>query len=138
MDYLEVKERAVTLFETAPYIAHIHNDAEYESALGLMEDLLEESDRYPGLIEVLSVAIDRWETESGGFQEFNQAINELDGGVAVLRTLMEQHGLGMSDLPELGSKSLVSRILSGQRQLTRRHIDALSKRFGVNPQLFFV
>lgn len=67
MDYLEVKERAVTL-ETAPYIAHIHNDAEYESALGLMEDLLEESDRYPGLIEVLSVTIDRWETESGGFR----------------------------------------------------------------------
>ena len=39
----------------------------------------------------------------------------------------------VNDLPELGSKLLVSRILSGERNLTRKHIQALSERFGVSP-----
>jgi HTH-type transcriptional regulator/antitoxin HigA len=50
---------------------------------------------------------------------------------------MEQHKLGVADLPEIGSKSLVSRILNGERRLTRNHIEALSKRFNINPALFF-
>ena len=51
---------------------------------------------------------------------------------------MEQHDLGVADLPEIGSKSLVSRILNGRgRNLTRDHIAALSERFGVSPAVFF-
>ncbi len=51
---------------------------------------------------------------------------------------MEQHGLGVADLPEIGSKSLVSKILNGRgRNLTRDRIAALSKRFSVSPALFF-
>ncbi|MDN5451459.1 MAG: helix-turn-helix domain-containing protein, partial [Enterobacterales bacterium] len=43
-----------------------------------------------------------------------------------------------SDLAsEIGSKSLVSMILSGKRSLTIEHIKALSKRFNVRPDLFF-
>ena len=44
----------------------------------------------------------------------------------------------LADLPEIGSKSLVSRILNGRgRNLTRDHIAALSERFGVSPAVFF-
>ncbi len=50
---------------------------------------------------------------------------------------MDQHGLGTIDLPEIGSKSMVSRVLSGERNLNKKHVQALSKRFGVNPGLFF-
>ena len=57
--------------------------------------------------------------------------------LAVLRLLMDQHGLGTADLPEIGSKSMVSRVLSGERSLSKKHIQALSKRFGINPGLFF-
>jgi len=57
--------------------------------------------------------------------------------VAMLRLLMDQHGLGVSDFPEIGDKSLLSRILSGQRNLTKKHIARLSKRFDVEPGLFF-
>lgn len=60
------------------------------------------------------------------------------GGVDTLKLLMEQHGLGVADFPEIGSKSLVSKILNGRgRKLTRNHIAALSKRFGLSPALFF-
>jgi len=52
--------------------------------------------------------------------------------------LMDQHELGVADLPEIGSKSLVSKILNERdRQLTRQHIDALSRRINISPALFF-
>ncbi|WP_391529921.1 type II toxin-antitoxin system HigB family toxin [Photorhabdus akhurstii] len=54
-----------------------------------------------------------------------------------LRVLMDQYRLSYSDLKEeIGSKSLVSQILSGKRSLTIAHIKALSKRFNVRPDLF--
>lgn len=59
--------------------------------------------------------------------------------IAILKTLMSQHRLQMTDLPELGSKSNVSKLLNAAkgRKLTRQHIELLSKRFGVSPALFF-
>lgn len=41
-------------------------------------------------------------------------------------------------LPEIGSKSVVSRVLSGERNLTKKHIQALSQRFGISPAVFFL
>jgi HTH-type transcriptional regulator/antitoxin HigA len=43
----------------------------------------------------------------------------------------------MNDFPEIGSKSMVSRVLSGQRNLTKKHIEALCQRFHISPVLFF-
>ena len=57
--------------------------------------------------------------------------------MAMLRVLMKQHGLGVADFPEIGDKSLVSRILSGSRNLTKQHIQKLAARFGVSANLFF-
>lgn len=59
-------------------------------------------------------------------------------GLVVLRTLIDRHKLKASDLKkEIGSKSAVSLVLSGQRNLTRAHIEKLSARFKVNPGVFF-
>lgn len=55
----------------------------------------------------------------------------------MLAFLMDQHGLSQSDLPEIGSQSHVSKILSGKRNLTRLQIDALSKKFHVSPAIFY-
>jgi len=49
---------------------------------------------------------------------------------------MNEHGLSQNDLPEIGSQSLVSKILSGERKLTVEHIQQLSNRFGVSTFLF--
>ena len=57
--------------------------------------------------------------------------------LTMLRLLMDQYGLGTADLPEIGSKSMVSRVLSGKRNLNKKHIQALAGRFGINPGLFF-
>jgi HTH-type transcriptional regulator/antitoxin HigA len=44
---------------------------------------------------------------------------------------MDQHDLGVADFPEIGSKSMVSRVLSGERFLNKRHIKTLSEHFGI-------
>ncbi len=137
MGFVAIKDKARDLFLEAGFISHINSEEEYGQALALMDELIEDYDNQRSLIEVLSVSIARWEDTSQEFVEFNQRISELDGGVSVLKVLMEQHGLGVADLPEIGSKSLVSKIMNNERSLTRNHIEALSKRFGVSPALFF-
>jgi len=58
--------------------------------------------------------------------------------VEVLQELVIANNLRQKDLaPELGSESVVSEILSGKRELNKRHIENLSKRFKVSPELFF-
>jgi HTH-type transcriptional regulator/antitoxin HigA len=49
----------------------------------------------------------------------------------VLASLMEEHGLKQSDLPEVGAQSVVSAVLAGKRQLNLRQVKALARRFGV-------
>lgn len=99
---------------------------------------MEDYDGNRALIEVLSVSIERWESSAEEFAEFNRQVQAMDDGIAVLRLLMEPHGLTGADLPELGSRSLVSKILKGERSLARKHIDTLSRRFGISPSMFFV
>ena len=58
--------------------------------------------------------------------------------VDVLRELMAANDLRQKDLaPLLGSESVVSEILSGKRELNKRHIQKLSRRFSVSPEVFF-
>ena len=73
------------------------------------------------------------------FSDYSAAVAETDRGLAVLKTLTAQHGLGVADLPELGSNGNVSKILNGAegKKLTRKHMEALGRRFGVSPALFF-
>jgi HTH-type transcriptional regulator/antitoxin HigA len=51
---------------------------------------------------------------------------------------MSANNLRQKDLAStLGSESIVSEILRGRRELNRRHIKRLSKRFKLSPELFF-
>jgi HTH-type transcriptional regulator/antitoxin HigA len=56
----------------------------------------------------------------------------------VLQELMTANDLRQKDLaPLFGSESIVSEVLSGKRGLNKRHIEKLSRRFKVSPELFF-
>ncbi|AYH04316.1 helix-turn-helix domain-containing protein [Pectobacterium parmentieri] len=71
------------------------------------------------------------------FVAFNERIKALPAGIALLRILMDQHGLTQSDFEaEIGKKSLVSRILNGERTLTVDHMSALAKRFDIPVSAF--
>lgn len=125
----------------APYLP-IRDDAHYEEALTLIESLLEEAEDSPddplnAVIELLGHAIETYENRNDELAAFEQRALEQPGGLAMLRLLMSQHQLGTADLPEIGSKSMVSRVLSGERSLNKKHISALSRRFDIDPGLFF-
>ncbi len=125
----------------APYY-HITDDGHYKEALELIEDLLEEAEDSPddplnAVIEMLGHAIEAYENEDEELAAFEKQAMEQPADLAMLRLLMDQHGLGTADLPEIGSKSMVSRVLSGKRTLNKKHIQALAERFGINPGLFF-
>ncbi|EIO1224585.1 helix-turn-helix domain-containing protein [Escherichia coli] len=114
------------LVNAVPFLGGSDSEDDYREALELVEYLIEEDDTNP-LIDFLASRI----------AEFDKAVAAMPVGVALLRTLIDQHNLTYADLKnEIGSKSLVSQILSGQRSLTISHIKALSARFGVKPEWF--
>ena len=142
--FLTLRLIAFTLFEQqVVYVKHIttHSEydklcrryaqeAEYQEALAMVDKLIDDFGNNLALIERLTDAIYEWESAFKEFSELNAGVQPQDA-VGMLRFLMDQHGLGVADLPEIGSKSLVSRILNRKgRDLTRRHIKALAKRFG--------
>ncbi|MCX7125616.1 MAG: transcriptional regulator [Gammaproteobacteria bacterium] len=137
MAFAALKKKAHALLDQAPFISHINNDEEHRLALALMDELIDDYDYNRYLIEILSVSIERWEDESKSFSEFNAAIDDMPASSTVLKVIMDQHHLGVADFPEIGSGSLVSKIVNNQRRLTLDHIRALSKRFGIDPGLFF-
>ncbi|MGZ7029918.1 MAG: helix-turn-helix domain-containing protein, partial [Terriglobales bacterium] len=58
--------------------------------------------------------------------------------IAIIRHLMEAHGLRQKDLVSIfGTESIASEVLHGKRELTKEHIKRLSARFGVSPAVFF-
>ena len=46
MNFATLKQKAIDCFSEAPFISRIHNEAEYEQALALMDELVEEYDKY--------------------------------------------------------------------------------------------
>src|SRR5580700_3109414 len=82
------------------------------------------------LAELLTLLIEDFESKR---YELPQA-KPLD----VLRFLMEQQELKQKDLVDVfGTRSIVSEVLSGKRKLNKDHIERLSRRFHVSPDVFF-
>ena len=67
---------------------------------------------------------------------FVEEADAIPADVALLRTLMQQHGLNGSDLPEIGDKTMVSKVLNGKRILQRHSIEQLAERFNIRPAMF--
>lgn len=127
----------------ASNLLHIKTDQDYNEALETVEYLFseakdEENDPLHDLIDILSRAIEKYESKQENVINFHKEANNINQEASVLRVLMEQHDLTLSAFQnEIGSKSLVSMILNGKRNLTKEHISNLSKRFNLNPAIFF-
>ena len=123
-------------------VLNIQDDDHYTAALGLIDALMAEASDSPdeplnAMIELLAKAIAAYESEDEALAGFEARAQTGPADVAMLRLIMDQHGLGVAGFPEIGDKSLVSRILSGSRNLTKQHIEKLSRRFGIEPGMFF-
>jgi HTH-type transcriptional regulator / antitoxin HigA len=128
--------------ELAKPLIEIRTKRDWSIALDVIDALMADGrDRLDAprqaLIGMLADAVDRYEDRDAEMAAFAHRAHEGPADLALLRVLMDQHGLGVADLPEIGSKSMVSRVLSGERDLSKRHIARLAERFGIDPGLFF-
>ncbi len=106
-----------------PFLGGSSSESDYREAMELVDYLIENDDENPLIDFLARVRLPTMKITALVSLEFNKAIAEIPVGVALLRTLIDQHKLSYSDLKdEIGSKSLVSQILSGQRSLTITHI----------------
>jgi len=111
----------------------LHTKAEYDQAVAVLDDILDEigqQETLPlaDLAETLALSIEAYEDTHVAMPDAS--------GPEILRSLMEDHELAQSDMPEIGSQGVVSEILSGKRDLNVRQIAQLAARFGVSPALF--
>lgn len=116
-----------------PYVHMPRNDAEYQKLLSYVNALMDwlrhhKDERATSLLHLIASNIQIYENKHYPQKKLTP--------VEMLKFLMDEQGLGQDDLPEIGSQSLVSKILRGERRLTLEHIRHLSNRFGVSPAVF--
>lgn len=114
-------------------IGPLRTETEYHRAVAVLDEIVDEigeQERHPlaDLAETLALAI-------AAYEEVHVPVQDTSGP-ALLRTLMNEHGLSQSNLPEVGSQGVVSEILAGKRDLNVRQVTALAARFGVSPAVF--
>lgn len=132
----EAIHAANELAKVIPLMGDNVSEQDYHDALAMVEHLLE-TDENNLLVTILCAQIAEYESKLPEIIALNERLDAMDNGVALLRVLIDQHNLTLSDFEdEIGKKSMVSLILSGKRSLTLEHIRKLSTRFGISPARF--
>lgn len=131
----EAIHAAAELAKVTPLMGNKVTEQDYQDALEMVEHLLNTDEDNP-LVSILCTQITEYESKLPEVIALHERLEEMDNGISLLRVLIDQHKLTLSDLPEIGKKSMVSLILSGKRSLTLEHIRKLSARFGISPALF--
>ena len=111
----------------------IRNEEEYEQAIKRLNDLIDEvgtNEQHPlyNLLDTLGTLIEAYEAEHYSIPNCS--------GSDVLAYLIEEHGLSLSDLPEIGTSETIEAILNKEQALTISQIQQLAQRFKVQPQVF--
>ena len=72
------------------------------------------------------------------YEAAHHAIDTSDiSPIEILQSMMDEHGMTASDLGRLlGDRAVGSKIIRGQRQLSKTHIKILAGHFKVSPNLF--
>lgn len=139
----QIENSFLSFYENIQRAIEINTDDDYQYALELLEQLMTKAEDREGepllhLIDIVADAIGQYEDSLESIKLYNQETDSIDPSISTLRVLIDQYGLTYLDLKdEIGSKSLVSQILSGAKSLTKTHITKLSQRFNISPQLFF-
>jgi len=111
----------------------IRTDAELDAASGVIDELTDRDDLSPAesdYLDVLGDLVEKYEDEHIKLPQVS------DG--TMLRSLMDEKGVRQTDVARgTGiSKTVLSLVLNGKRDLTREHIGTLAEYFGVNVSSF--
>ena len=112
---------------------YVQDEAHYAELLAFVDEAFEQfggNDEHPifGLVSIVSDRIREYEARVHPWPELPPS--------ELLRELMAEHGIRQSDLPEVGTQSVVSEVLAGKRGLNLRQVKALSERFKVPMEVF--
>ena len=117
----------------APFLEPITSEAEYDTVNALLDEISDRMDspndpRYVGLFRLLAAQLQAWEDQHEPLAE--SAPHEL------LAHLLEEHALNQTDLADIVDQSTLSKILRGERGISKRLAVAFAKRFGVPVGVF--
>ena len=98
-----------------PYAYVPRNEREHAKLMAFVDELMEWSrshkdEHATSLLSLIASNIETYENQHYPAKKISS--------VEMLKFLMDEHGLGQDDLPEIGSQSLVSKILNGERLIT--------------------
>lgn len=111
----------------------IRNESEYDRAIERLNILIDEvgtDEQNPlyELLDTLGIVIHTYEEKNYPMPDSN--------GVEMMQFFMEEHQLGLTDLPEIGTSEMILTIINGQQDLTVKQLKSLSERFQVSPAIF--
>lgn len=108
----------------------IRNDTDYERVVEIADALAEidESHELYSMYELALELIEHWENEHVQIPDAEPR--------EVLRFLIEQNNLKQKDLVEIASQTLISDILAGRRDISKRLAKLLADRFNVEVAAF--
>ncbi len=112
----------------------VHDETDY----GNVQEIIDRLTSIPPLTKGQKEYLDTLTILFDAYEQANDPIQAGDlSGLDALQYLMEQNGMNASDLGRLlGDRALGSRILSGDRSLSKAHIRRLCDRFKVSADLF--
>jgi HTH-type transcriptional regulator / antitoxin HigA len=122
----------LTLIRRFP-LRPIRTEAELDAAAAIIDELTgldDLSSTESDYLDVLGDLVEKYEDEHVEMPHVSDA--------EMLRSLMDEKGVSQADVvrgTEI-SKTVLSLVLHGKRDLTREHIEVLSRYFGVNPAAF--
>lgn len=124
----------VALHENLGLGAPVRDEEHYAQLLEVAEAVAEsvaadETSPLAGLLPLLADHIRQYEDRVHPWPDNSTP-------ATVLASLMRAYGLRQSDLPEVGTQSVVSEVLSAKRELNLRQVAALAKRFSVPMEVF--
>jgi len=111
----------------------IRDEAHYAELLAFVDETFEQfggDDTHPifGLVPIVADRIREYETRVHPWPDLPPH--------KLLRVLMTERGILQSELPEVGTQSVVSEVLAGKRALNLRQVKALADRFSVPMDVF--
>ncbi|MEX2172685.1 MAG: hypothetical protein WD851_25425 [Pirellulales bacterium] len=114
-------------------ILSLRNDQEHGTAVERLNALVDDvgtDENHPlyGLLDTLGTLVHAYEEE-------HERVPDIAGSAA-LAHLMEEHGLSLDDLPEIGDRTAVKNYLTGQQELSVKQVRALAQRFRVSSEVF--
>ncbi len=136
-----VKDKKMTAKKKMPkklnglgaFLRPIRTKGNYNQAIHILDNLVGRTNLtkdQQDFVESLSTLVEAYEAQ-------NEPIEHDNNPIDILKFLLESNNINGSDLGRLlGNRSLGSLLLTGRRDLSKKHIKILSSHFSVNPSLF--